>query len=312
MNSKYISMALVFAAAVGFTACDDDDLSSKSVLDDFTLQTEDAKPEVQEFDKWLAKNYNQEYNIDFRYRYSDLQTDQVYNVVPAQFDKARGLAILVKHIWLDAYKEVAGEEFIKTYAPRIIQLIGSYEYNDNGSIVLGTANGGLKIMLYGVNELDMDNIRINSNNLYESHDKKPQDLNYWYFHTMHHEFCHILTQTKNYSTEFQTISSGSYHATDWINLKDEKAATEGFVTGYASEEYNEDFAEMYSNYITLDDQGWNAVLNQAGDKKDILLQKLSIVREYFKNSWGIDIEQIRSVVLRRSEEAPNLDLRTLN
>lgn len=312
MNSKYISMALIFAAAVGFTACNDDDLSPKSVLDDYTLQTEDTKPEVQEFDKWLAKNYNQEYNIDFRYRYTDLQSDQTYNVIPAQFDKARGLAILVKHIWLDTYKEVAGEVFIKTYAPRIIQLIGSYEYNANGSIILGTANGGLKIMLYGVNELDMDNIRINSHDPYESHEMMPQDLNYWYFHTMHHEFCHILTQTKNYSTEFQTISSGGYHATDWINLGDEKAATEGFVTGYASEEYNEDFAETYSNYITLDDTGWNAILNKAGKKKEDILQKLSIVREYFKNSWGIDIEELRAVVLRRSAEAPTLDLRTLN
>ena len=77
-----------------------------------------------------------------------------------------------------------------------MQLIGSNEYSANQSIILGTAEGGLKIMLYGVNRLDIDNPSINVENPYADRSEVPIDMNYWFFHTMHHEFCHILTQQK--------------------------------------------------------------------------------------------------------------------
>lgn len=303
---KYISIILFFVASLAFTGCSDDDLSPESVI-------KDVVTEENELDVWLKANYTDVYNIRFLYRYNDKETDQTYNVVPAEYDKAKALAILVKHMWIDVYDEAVGSTFIKTYSPRVMQLIGSYEYNTNGSIVMGTAEGGLKIMLYGVNNLDIDNPRVNVDNPYESKNVKPGDLNYWFFHTMHHEFCHILTQTKNYSTEFQTISAGKYHSTDWVNVEDRDAAKEGFVTGYASGEYNEDFAEVYANYVTLSDTGWNAILTQGGaEGAAIITQKLEMVKEYFLNSWGIDIDQLRQIVLRRSQEASSLDLRNLN
>ena len=216
-------------------------------------------------------------------------------------------------MWLGAYVEVAGADFLKTYTPRVIQLSGSYKYDTNGQIVLGTAEQGMKVMFYGVNELDIDNVRVNSTDPYESKGTKPLDLNYWFFHTMHHEFCHILTQTKNYSTDFQTISAGGYHSTDWVNVKDKDAATEGFVSGYASQEYNEDFAEIYAYYVTLSEEGWNKIIEQAGENgAKIINKKLDIVRSYFLNSWNIDLDTMRSVVLRRSNEVTSLDLRKLD
>lgn len=303
---KHISLIWLFIAALAFAGCSDDDLSPTSVIPDDTT-------EKSEFDKWLDANYVNEYNMRFQYRYNDKETDQKYNVIPAELDKSLALAILVKHVWLETYRELVGTEFIKTYCPRVIQLVGSYLYDAQGKIVLGTAEGGLKVMLYGVNNLDIDNPRINVDDPYEPRNASPIDLNYWSFHTMHHEFCHILTQTKNYSTEFQTISSGKYHASDWINVEDKDAATEGFVTGYASSEYNEDFAEVFACYVTMSKTGWNRIIEQAGPEgAEIINQKLSIVREYFQNSWGIDLDKLRSVILRRSAEAPTLDLRNLN
>ena len=178
---------------------------------------------------------------------------------------------------------------------------------------MGTAEKGLKIMLYGVNNLDIDNPRINVDNPYEEKEAKPIDLNYWFFHTMHHEFCHILTQTKNYSPDFQTISSGRYHSTDWINVKDPDAAKEGFVTGYASGEYNEDFAEVYANYVTLSPAGWQKIITQAGPEgAAIINEKLAMVKEYFQNSWGVNLDDLRAIILRRSAEAPSLELRNFN
>lgn len=297
---------MMFAATSSFVGCSDDDLDSKSIFPDTPVERSD-------FDNWLLKNYVDTYNINFLYRYNDKEADQNYNVIPAKSENAIAIAKLMQHMWIDAYVEVAGADFLKTYTPRVIQLTGSYKYDTNGQIVLGTAEQGMKVMFYGVNDLDLDNIRVNTTDPYESKNIVPLDLNYWFFHTMHHEFCHILTQTKNYSTDFQTISAGGYHSTDWVNVKDKAAAKEGFVTGYASQEYNEDFAEIYATYVTMSAEGWQKIIDQAGDDgAKIINKKLDIIREYFLNSWNIDLDKMRAVVLRRSAEVSSLDLRKLD
>ena len=306
MKFKNISLLLLLAGLLGFSSCDDEKLDSTSVFDGIT------PAQKNEFDNWLETNYRKVYNIDFKYRYSDKEADRAYNVIPANYEQSVALAILIKHVWLDAYSEAVSPEFMKTYVPRIIQLTGSYKWNSNGSQVLGTAEGGLKIMLYGVNELDIDNPRINTSNPYESHQVKPIDMNYWFFHTMHHEFCHILTQKKEYDTSFRAISAGTYHATDWINLEDKKVAKEGFVSSYAASEYNEDFAEIYATYVTNTPEGWEKIINAAGTEgAAILNQKLDLMKSYFLNSWNLDLDQMRDILIRRSAESVTLDLRTL-
>ena len=286
MKIKNISILLLTAALFGFTACSEDEgIRSESIFD--SVET----PEKTEFDNWLETNYRKPFNIDFKYRYSDKESDRAYNVIPADFDKSKALAILVKHVWIESYVEAISAEFMKTYVPRIIHL---------------------KVMLYGVNELDIDNPRINTTNPYESHSVKPIDMNYWFFHTMHHEFCHILTQKKEYDPLFRTISASSYHATDWINLEDKKVAKEGFVTSYAASEYNEDFAEIYATYITNTPEGWQLILNQAGENGTAILnKKLELMKTYFKDNWDLDMDELRDIVLRRSAESVTLDLRTL-
>ena len=39
----------------------------------------------------------------------------------------------------------------------------------------------------------------------------------YYFHTMHHEFTHILNQKKPYSTDFALITKSGYVSGDWFN-----------------------------------------------------------------------------------------------
>ena len=297
---------MLFAASTAFVGCSDDDLDSKSI---FERDPVERSP----FDNWLLKNYVEPYNINMIYRYSDKDADQNYNVTPAKAENALAIAKLIQHMWVGAYVEAVNANFLKTYTPRVIQLTGSYKYDTNGDIVLGTAEQGMKIVFYGVNDLDLDNLRVNTDDPYESKGTKPLDLNYWFFHTMHHEFCHILTQTKNYSTDFQTISAGGYHSTDWVNVKDTQAAGEGFVSGYATQEYNEDFAETYATYVTLSETGWNKIIENAGpDGAKIINQKLDMVREYFLSNWNIDLDTMRSIILRRSAEVGQLNLRTLD
>ena len=300
---------LLLAAVMGMTlaSCSSDEPSRQSIFDTTTTDSQS------DFDRWLSTNFTTPYNIRLYYLYNDKQTDNSYNVVPATIANSMAMAKMIKHVWLDAYVEAAGEDFVKSNAFRVFQFIGSPEYNSQGSIVLGTAEGGIQVTLFRINELDLDNIYINQDEPFRNHSLLPLDLNFWYFHTMHHEFCHILTQKTNYSTDFQTISAGNYHSADWVNVTDEEAVQQGFVTGYASGEYNEDFAEIYATYVTSSDQSWQARLQAAGESgAAILNQKLSIVRSYLADSWGIDLDNLRSIVLRRSAEVQDMDLTTLN
>lgn len=298
----------------GLSSCSDDTIDGPSIFTD-----DDTTPTA--FDSWIKTNFTDPYNIRFIYRYVDAETDNSYNVVPPSVDKAQGAAILIKQLWIDAYGEVMGNDFVKQYAPRIYQLIGSNEYNTSGSVVMGLAEGGVKITLFGLNYIDLDNILIDCDDSIPNRSTDPIDLNYKIFETIHHEFCHILTQQKDYSTDFRTISAGNYHTSDWINVDDDAAPVDGFVTNYASSEYNEDFAEVYANYVTKSDTGWNGLLSMAGGwdadgnaqgGAAIILQKLDIVRNYFSSQWGLDIDELRQVVQRRTAEARTMDLHTLN
>lgn len=290
---KIIKLFLVIIVVTFFGACSEDSLDSRSIFGETTT-------EQNEFDKWLMANYTIPYNVSFSYRYDDKETDNKYNLVPADFNKSIALAKMMRHVWIDAYIELAGETFIKTYCPRVLQLIGSVAYNSQGSIVLGTAEGGLKITLYNVNIIDVDNLDLGV-------------LNYWFFKTMHHEFGHILQQTKNYSTDFNLISAASYRSADWVNLKDVDAPPYGFVSGYASMEANEDFVEILAVYVTNTQSYWDALLNSGGATgKATILAKFEIVKDYLSESWNIDIDELRKIVLRRSSEIGTLDLKTLN
>ena len=298
---KWIFMMLT---ALVLGACSEDDLSSNSIFDveDTGIQNE--------FDSWLFDNYAKPFNINFKYHLEDKETSMEYNLIPADYNKSVALAKMVKFLWIDAYEELAGPHFIRTYCPKIIQLVGSPAYNSQGEIVLGTAEGGLKITLYNVNAINLNNIDID-------------ELNYWYFKTMHHEFAHILHQTKEYSTDFGTISASNYQAGSWVNVpevmhprlgKISTAALDmGFISSYGSSEPQEDFVEFVSIYITHTAEYWDALVGLANDYgRGIIEQKLAIVKDYMKTTWEIDLDELRAIVQRRSQEVLDMDLTTLN
>lgn len=238
---KYISAFVMMSAlAMGFTSCSDDDFTETIFPD----QSEELDPTsaTYKFDKWLKQTYLDVYNLDFRYKMQDVGTDMNYNLVPATYQNAQDLALLAKHLWFDVYKDVVGPNFLKEYGPRIIHLIGSPAYDPTtGTITVGLAEGGIKVSLFRVNALDLNS---------------PDQLNEYYFKTMHHEFAHILHQTKTYPAKFNTISIGKYDGSNWQNRQEGVVLSCGFVTTYASSAYREDFAEIIANYIVKTDAQW--------------------------------------------------------
>lgn len=298
---KYVILVILTA-----TACSDNDLSDTSVFD--TEQTDGS-----DFDKWLTANYVNTYNIRYNYRYIDKETSLTQALIPAEEDKAVALAIMLKHVWLDAFAEVAGEDFLKGKSPMVIQLVGTPAYQSNGNIVPAVYEGGTQALIYNVNSIDIDSPMIETEDPFVDITAGTSDINYWCFKTMTHLLCHQLTGQKTYSEDFQTITPG-YNSSGWIALMDSIAPTEGFVSGYASREYDDDFAETFAIYVTHSEAAWQTILEKAGSEEmqTALLSKLEIISDYFKGSWEIDIDELREVILRRYSEAKDLDLRTLN
>lgn len=287
----------LFAAVLtlGFTACNNDDPDGEEIFPT-TGQNYDA------FDQWLQKNFTMPYNVEVKYKMEDIYSDMTYDLVPADSAKSAKLMKIAKFLWFDAYAEVMGPGFVKANTPRVIHLIGSPAYNvGQGTMVLGTAEGGYIVTLYMVNSLN-DNMLSNY-----------ATMNTYYFHTMHHEFTHILTQKKSYSENFQLITESSYVSGDWYRMSDTEAHQAGYVTPYAMNESNEDFAETMSTYVTDSPAQWQAILDDAGTEGAAYInQKLAIVRSYMQESWGMDIDELRDCVLRRGSQLGSLDLEKLD
>lgn len=291
---KQLIGIFIALATLSLWSCSEDDLDPNSIFGG----TETGKV-PNEFDTWLLDNYTTPYNIEFKYRFEDMESDDEYNLAPADYDKSIALTKFTKYLWLESYEELLGPEFIRTYCPRLMFLVGSPAYNTQGSIVLGTAEGGLKITLYNVNNISLTSINVDQ-------------LNYWYFKTMHHEFAHILHQTKEYSTDFNEITPSNYQSTSWVNVSDQEALDMGFVSPYASSETQEDFVEIISIYVTHTAEYWdNLVGSASAEGQGYINQKLEIVKDYMTTTWGIDLDELRDIVQRRSQEVAQWDVNDL-
>src|SRR5436190_14731500 len=124
----------------------------------------------------------------------------------------------------------------KNISPKFFVLVGSPAY-ERGAVKLGTAEGGRKVTLYDVNDFrikgmpgyvlsDTDNVR-------------------QVFHTIHHEFAHILDQNIDVPIEFSQ-SSASVYTSDWLNVTPDEARNDGFISQYAISGAVDDWAEMVS------------------------------------------------------------------
>lgn len=243
-----LAAVMVFVAGNSITSCSDDDFGP-SIFNtpDLPLNRSLATFPL---DTFVKKNFLEPYNLRFVYKMEDIGSDLQVNLVPASYDNSVKLAVLSKYLWYDVYNKCAGDVFLKTYSPRIIHVIGSPSYNpSSGTETLGEAEGGLKITLYNVNNLNENDI---------------DDLNEKFFKTMHHEFGHILAQNYSTPTDFNLLSNSTYNPIDWQNTPDSLAAAEGFVSPYASSQAREDWVEVLANYIVKDDKTWNGLINTAG------------------------------------------------
>lgn len=298
---------IVLLSVLLFTGCYDDNVDRENSI--FDVETLSPK---NEFDEWLYDNLTVPYNIEFAYKFDYMDSDFNYDLTPARFDIATQFTQIIKYCWFECYDEVAGMDFTRETCPKQIYLIGSSGIDMvAGTELLGTASGGLRVVLYKLNEI--------SDFKYES--------TISYMHIMHHEFSHILDQKKMLDPAFGEISAKYYLGDMWVNHEEVLEGGDfykvGFVSNYSLDSPEEDYAEVYSRYLTSTDAVWNKILNDAtvfddtGKPtdtygRDTILKKLQFIREYLAEEWEIDIDELRESVQRRSKKAESLELLTFS
>lgn len=233
-----------------------------------------------ELDKWLETTFLDPYNIEVIYRYDRYKGNIERNIAPVKEDKVKAQMEVVLDGFLKPYGDIVSKEFIKSFTPKEWVLFGSTSYNNDGSMILGTASGGRNITLYEVNAL------VNS----DSEQVRRR------LRTIHHEFTHTLQQNKQMPLDFEGISEGDYFD-DWTNNTLNPATLSdslGFVSRYARSQYFEDFAET-SAHLLIQGQLWydNHALKYNETTYSRLKRKESSVVKYFKDNFDIDFRSLQ-------------------
>jgi substrate import-associated zinc metallohydrolase lipoprotein len=206
---------------------------------------------------------------------------------------------MLNDVWIKPYVAEAGLVFFNKYSPKNFILSGSNSYNDNGSIILGTAEGGRKIVLYAVNKF-----RIKGDPDYDPATDS-SFIKTFFIEVIHHEFGHILHQNIMYPQAFKKINPDLYNGQNWINVSNANARRDGFVTSYASSGFDDDFVETIAILLAIGKTGFDYIVNSIpvgisinGTTREqaqaYLREKEAIVVNYFKQSYNIDFYALQA------------------
>lgn len=231
-----------------------------------------------DLDKWLKDTFLDPYNIAVIYRFDRFYTTLDKDVAPVKEEKVRIVAEGLKSVFIDCYIDVAGKSFFKPIVPKQFTMFGSAEYMDE-QIRLGTAEAGRQINLLDLN----------------GYDKSKPETFIRVFHTIHHEFGHILHQNIPIPPLYEGISN-NYVGSNWVGSAntEDVAKSLGFITRYSRMNKDEDFVETISTLLVEGQDFYDAHVNTASpEAASKLRKKEQMVVDFYKNSFGIDFRALQ-------------------
>ena len=237
-------------------------------------------------DKWLLDSLTTPYNIAVKYRWDPWETQLDKTLTPPDETKIIDAMSAIKRVWIDPYNAETGSDlFIKKYSRKQFVLIGSVEYNYNGTVVLGQAEGGNNIAYFDINQ---------------NFDKNKVTSIQRMIQTSHHEFAHILHQNVLYPQDYKFISSNlglpGFTAT-WFNVSEAEALSWGYITPYSMASSDEDFVEMIANMLMLGKGRYEElVASTNATAQQALRAKEQIVVTYMRQVWNIDFYSLQTRV----------------
>jgi substrate import-associated zinc metallohydrolase lipoprotein len=251
-------------------------------------------------DNWIRDTLTTPYNIDVKYKWDATEDlpDITKILVPPKEEYIVPILSAVRKVWINTYISEAGEGFFKKMSPKFFYLIGSPAFEDNGAIKLGVAEGGKKIILLAINYTKAKGMP----------GYTPAD-SFWIkqmFHTIHHEFGHILHQNIKYPVTFTNLNP-AFITSNWQDYTDEEAPNDGFVSAYAQNTVDDDFVETIS-LMLVNGRPWfekliadipDGVTDRGTTREQAVTRlraKESIIVTYFKEVYKIDFYSLQTKV----------------
>lgn len=292
----------LFLGLILLSGCDREE--TLQPIEIFEVESESTN----ELDVYLKENFRDPYGSNIIYKFVDRYVDPTKQVVPPRIDVVKPIAELLQTAWIAPFNKAAddGDAFLKTYFPGEIVLLGSPIFNGDGTILLGSADSGVRITLTRANEYTPTN-------------------DAWIlqtFRTIYHEFFHIVQQNFPYDiAAYLAISDGEGYTTPgtWTTLFSggefsaatiNNAIARGMVTAYGTSQVGEDMVELISFYITTDPADFEATYLTAEDctgagqacldrneGRQLIQEKLDFIKKYLKEDVGLDLDIIREEFL---------------
>ncbi|MDE0470937.1 MAG: putative zinc-binding metallopeptidase [Ekhidna sp.] len=215
-------------------------------------------------DLWIQENYVDSFNIEVVYSWQESLVDQSRYLYPPHKDSVQSVLEFVKALWIEPYNRVAGKPFVQELKPSQLVLVGGRNLNPAGTITLGLAEAGKRITLFEVNLIDKsDSIQVNR-----------------FMQTVHHEYAHILEQSRPFNEEVWGEITPEGYTAQWFNESDRGSQEEGFISAYARSNENEDFAEMVAYMLTTNREQWNELIDiTARDTEVVTMNGIPVIIE---------------------------------
>ncbi|KLT66201.1 substrate import-associated zinc metallohydrolase lipoprotein [Pedobacter sp. BMA] len=268
-----LALAIILTIATSCRKTEDLDV-------DFNKYNLDMPETNTDLDKWLNTNLLDPYNMKVIYRYNRYYYgDAAADVAPLKPENVRPMMQTVSDGYLAPYLKIAGLDFVQRTNPKEWVLYGSAKYQTDGSAIAGTAAGGRRVTLYGLNSFSLAPSFVNSR-----------------LYVIHHEFTHILNQTVAIPIDFEAISGGTYKQ-PWTLTSAATAKDNGFLGSYASGSPTEDYAETTATLLVSGQSYYDNYANTSNaTAKSRLKLKESNVVNYFNTAFGIDFRKLQKEV----------------
>src|ERR1044071_1071635 len=135
---------LVILALAVFASCKkEDDLGDVSTIPGLGGDTWAATS----IDNWIRDTLTKPFNITAKYKWAQGELDFDKTLPPPDESKIIPVLSSIKKVWIDNYVAEAGKTFMQKYVPKFFVLVASANCNIDGTITLGTAEGGRRIVL---------------------------------------------------------------------------------------------------------------------------------------------------------------------
>lgn len=271
---RYVLM--IVAISMMGVSCKKDDFTK---VDIDSLNPDNPK-ENTELDTWLKTTFLDEYNAEVIYRYNRYLHEADRNVAPVKPESVKPMMTTVLEGYILPYREIAGETFIKKFIPKQWVLFGSTSYDGSKIGYAGTASGGVRVNLFGLNSFSLTPSFVSGR-----------------LHVIHHEFTHILNQIVHIPTDFPLITASTYNGS-WKDTKEDSAHSWGYVSAYASGSFMEDYAETNSAMLvggpSWYDNWVKTCITEAGQKA-LRLKEQNVVG-YYNEALNVNYRALQKEV----------------